>query len=141
MTVQTHGPRGRWPWVLTVLAIPALVLGIPFSSRAAIPPDEPAAAWVAPYVHMARQSLANNDDLGLPHFRFIGTRCGGDAVAFLFERRSYPYLTSIGAYALTGNWPPRETGAFAGSLYVVNFDQSLREEWLPRQSWHECEPR
>ena len=130
------------------MAIAAGLFAVPVLARAAIPPDEPAPDWVAPYLEIGRQSLIiNNEGLGLAHYRFIGTRCGGDGVALLFERRSFPFLTATGAYVLTGRWPPADPGGFGGgsldveSLLVEDFDQSLRDNWLPRQTWHACDPR
>jgi len=140
MTDPEARPR-RGRITITVIAIVGGFLLVPVAARAAIPADEPAPAWVAPYVDQARASLASNDDAVLSDFRFIGTRCAGDSVAILFVRRTFPYLTSTGAYAMSGAWPPSEPAAFGGALDVEDFDQSLQDDWVPRQTWHACEPK
>jgi hypothetical protein len=90
-------------------------------------------------VDAGRGSLRGNDEIFLfPHYRFIGTLCGGDSRALLYERRVYPYLTSVGAYVITG-WPPSDPGSFSGAMSVTDFEQSLEEDWLPRVAWGECE--
>jgi hypothetical protein len=140
MTVPGARPR-RGRIALTVLAIIGGLLLVPIAARAAIPADEPAPAWVAPYVDEARASLVSNDDAILADYRFIGTRCAGDSVAILFERRPFPFLASSGAYAMSGDWPPSDPPAFGGGLDVQDFDQSLPDDWVPGQTWHACEPR
>jgi hypothetical protein len=118
----------------------ALLL-IPVVARAAAPADEPLAGWVAPYVELGRQSLDGNDDSILPHYRYVGTLCAGDSVALLFERRVFPYLTTSRAYAVNGNWPPADSGAFGGAFDVEDFAQSLADDLVPSQTWAACEPR
>ena len=104
-------------------------------------PDAAAPSWIAPYVDLGRQSLLNNDDLAGPQFRYVGARCSGEAVALLFERRSYPYLTHTGSIAVTGRWPPDGPGSFSGALFVDDFDQGLREGWVPERTWVLCDGR
>jgi hypothetical protein len=125
-------------FVLVLVGV--IVLGIPLLVRASIPPDEPAPSWAADFVDAGRGSLLNNDEfLPFPHYRFIGTMCGGDGVALLYERRSYPYLSHDGAYVVTGHWPPPEHGGFGGAMSVSDFEQSLEQDWLPRSEWGACE--
>jgi hypothetical protein len=124
-----------------MVAVVAGLLLIPVAARAAAPADEPAPSWVAPYVDLGRESLDDNDDSILPHYRFVGTLCAGDSVALLFERRVFPYLTTTGAYAVNGDWPPADAGAFGGALDVKDFAKSLADDWVPRQAWAACEPR
>jgi hypothetical protein len=124
------------------LTVGLVLIVVPVLLRATIPPDDPAEARVAPYVEPARQSLLDNDDLGFPAFRYTGTLCASsDLIAVLFERRSYPYLTSAGAYAVTRLGDPPESGMFGGGTFVEgDIAEHLREMMLPHQTWRECGP-
>ena len=140
MNATSGAPRRRHRWlVAAVVAIPIAMGGVPFALSALRAPDEPAPSWIAPYVDLGRQSLLSNDDLGGPQFRYVDARCSGDAVALLFERRSYPYLTHTGSIVVTEPWPPSGAGSFSGSLFVDDFDQGLREGWDPEQIWILCD--
>jgi hypothetical protein len=140
--VLDRGGRRSTRAVLAVAGLVAaiVVIGIPFLVRASIPPDEPAPSWAADFVEAGRGSLLDNDELlPFPHYRFIGTMCGGDGVALLYERRSYPYLSHVGAYVVTSPWPPSDPGSFGGAMSVTDFEQSLENDWLPRVAWGECD--
>lgn len=138
MTAIPSPPRRRRWWVVVAVGI-ALAVGGPFLLREVKAPDASAPSWIAPYVDVARERLLDVDDLGLPQFRFVGARCSGDAVALLFERRSYPFLSHAGSIAVTNPWPPDGPGSFSGSLFVDDFDEGLRAGWDPALTWGECE--
>ena len=139
MTGDVGGTR-RLRWLLVAaVAIPIALGPIPLLLSIVRTPDAPAPSWIAPYVDLARQSLLNNDDFGGPQFRYVGARCSGEAVALLFERRSYPYVTHTGSIAMTESWPPDGAGSFSGSLFVDDFDQGLRDGWDPDRIWLWCE--
>jgi hypothetical protein len=124
------------------LAAALFLASIPFVVLAAMPPDEPAPPRIAPYIDAARQSLLDNGDqirLVPHHLRYTGARCSGNAVALLFEVRLYPFLSSSGAYAMNGDWPPGDHGGFGGAFDVDDFDRSLREEWVTDLPWTSCE--